>query len=103
MKLPKNSSRKEKKKIEILSVLPDELELLPWAGHMGSKMTEKILPIIDQSKTTLILPTPEIKRKNWYQNLLAANPDLAGQIAIHHSSIDFELRNWIEDNLASVI
>ena len=27
---------------------------------------------------------------------------MAGQIAIHHSSIDFELRNWIEDNLASV-
>ena len=39
--------------------------------------------------------------ENWYQNLLAVNPDLAGQIAIHHSSIDFELRNWIEDNLAS--
>ena len=92
---------KEKKKIEILSVLPDELELLPWAGHMGSKMTEKILPIIDQSKTTLIFTNTRNQAENWYQNLLAVNPDLAGQIAIHHSSIDFELRNWIEDNLAS--
>ena len=40
-------------------------------------MTEKILPIIDQSKTTLILPTPGNQAENWYQNLLAANPDLA--------------------------
>ena len=59
---------KEKKKIEILSVLPDELELLPWAGHMGSKMTEKILPIIDQSKTTLIFTNTRNQAENWYQN-----------------------------------
>ena len=76
--------------------MSDELELLPWAGHMGSKMTEKFFRLSTKARPLSFYQHPEIKRKNWYQNLLAANPDLAGQIAIHHSSIDFELRNWIE-------
>ncbi len=37
----------------------------------------------------------------WYQLLLDAYPDFAGQIAIHHSSIDAHLRIWIEENLSS--
>ena len=37
----------------------------------------------------------------WYQLLLNVYPDFAGQIAIHHSSIDAELRIWIEENLSS--
>ena len=37
----------------------------------------------------------------WYQLLLKEYPDFAGQIAIHHSSIDRELRIWIEENLSS--
>jgi ATP-dependent Lhr-like helicase len=37
----------------------------------------------------------------WYQLLLNAYPDFAGQIAIHHSSIDAHLRIWIEENLSS--
>ena len=92
---------REKKKTRIISVLPDEPELLPWAGHMGSKMVDKILPIIAQSKTTLIFTNTRAQAETWYMNLLEADPSLAGQIAIHHSSIDANLRIWIEDNLAS--
>ncbi|MFN2396304.1 MAG: ligase-associated DNA damage response DEXH box helicase [Bacteroidales bacterium] len=92
---------KEKKKTEILSVFPDELEILPWAGHMGSKMVDKIIPIIAESKTTLIFTNTRAQAETWYMNLLEAEPELAGQIAIHHSSIDAELRLWIEENLAS--
>ncbi len=92
---------KEQKKIEILSVLPDEIDLLPWAGHMGSKMVSKILPIIEESKTTLIFTNTRSQAESWYQNLLNADGNLAGQIAIHHSSIDGNLRTWIEDHLAS--
>ena len=37
----------------------------------------------------------------WYQALLATAPDLAGAIALHHGSIDMELRAWVEENLHS--
>ena len=42
------------KAIEIESILPDEIEKYPWAGHLGIKLAEKVLPVIQASKTTLI-------------------------------------------------
>ena len=87
------------KKIEIKSILPDDVETLPWAGHLGLKLAYKLLPIIAQSKTTLIFINTRGQTEMWYQHLLNLDPELAGQLAIHHGSIDFELRNWIEDAL----
>ncbi|TZF83984.1 ligase-associated DNA damage response DEXH box helicase [Pedobacter sp. BS3] len=87
------------KRVEIRSVLPDDIETLPWAGHLGLKLAEKLLPIIAKSKTTLIFTNTRGQAEVWYQHLLHIEPDLAGQIAIHHGSIDAELRLWIEDAL----
>ncbi|WP_439152696.1 ligase-associated DNA damage response DEXH box helicase [Winogradskyella sp.] len=92
---------KQKKKLDIISVLPDEIEVLPWAGHLGGKMVDKILPIIASNTTTLIFTNTRGQAELWYQLLLNAQPDLAGLLAIHHGSIDKKLRNWIEDNIAS--
>ncbi|WP_312824711.1 ligase-associated DNA damage response DEXH box helicase [Epilithonimonas sp.] len=92
---------KEHKKIEILPVFPDEVEILPWAGHLGQKLADKVVPIILQSKSTIVFTNTRSQSEMWYQLLLNVYPDFAGQIAIHHSSIDSELRNWIEENLSS--
>ncbi|ADY52033.1 ATP dependent helicase, Lhr family [Pseudopedobacter saltans DSM 12145] len=92
---------KEKKKIKILSVLPDEIEVLPWAGHLGAKLVEQVASIILKSQTTLVFTNTRSQSEIWYQLLLNQYPDFAGQIAIHHSSIDKDLRIWIEDNLNS--
>ena len=35
--------------------------------------------------------------ETWYQTLLDASPDLAGAIALHHGSIEKELRIWVEE------
>lgn len=85
------------KKIDIKSVLPDHIDLLPWAGHLGHKLAHKLLPIIHKSKTTLIFTNTRGQAELWYQNLLKLDENLAGLIAIHHGSIDYELRNWIEN------
>lgn len=92
---------KEHKKIDILSVFPDEVEILPWAGHLGAKLADKIVPIILESKSTIVFTNTRSQSEMWYQLLLNAYPDFAGQIAIHHSSIDAHLRIWIEENLSS--
>lgn len=89
------------KKIDIRSILPDHIDLLPWAGHLGHKLAEKLLPIIYKSKTTLIFTNTRGQAELWYQTLLALDENLAGLLAIHHGSIDYELRNWIEDALHS--
>ncbi len=89
------------KQTEIVSVFPDEIEKLPWSGHLGLKLISKIIPIIQKSKTTLIFINTRGMAEVWYQALLNNCPDLAGVIALHHGSIDRELRNWIEENLSS--
>lgn len=86
-----------KKKYEVVSVLPDEIEKYPWSGHIGVKLLPKALPIIEKSKSTLIFTNTRSQSEIWYQRLLEVAPDLAGVIAMHHGSIDKELRNWVED------
>jgi ATP-dependent helicase Lhr and Lhr-like helicase len=88
-----------KKQIEIESIFPDEIEKYPWAGHLGIKLVDKVIPIIKESGTTLIFINTRGMSEMWYQALLTASPDLAGAIALHHGSIEQELRLWVEDNL----
>lgn len=87
------------KAVEVISVLPDEIERFPWSGHLGLKMIEKVLPIIDASQSTLIFTNTRAQCEIWYQNLLEVQPDLAGAIAMHHGSLSRELRDWVENAL----
>ncbi len=87
------------KALEVQSILPDEIEKYPWAGHLGIKLAEKILPIIDESRTTLIFINTRGMSELWYQTLLTIAPHLAGVIALHHGSIEMELRTWVEEAL----
>ncbi len=89
------------KQIEVESIVPDEIEKYPWAGHLGIKLAHKIIPIIQESRTTLIFINTRGMSERWYQTLLDVCPDLAGSIALHHGSIDLDLRTWIEENLHS--
>jgi ATP-dependent Lhr-like helicase len=89
------------KRIEIESVFPDEIEKYPWAGHLGIKLVHKVIPIIEKSRTTLIFINTRGMSERWYQEILNASPDLAGAVALHHGSIDTELRLWVEEALHS--
>ncbi|HET9431257.1 MAG TPA: DEAD/DEAH box helicase, partial [Chitinophagaceae bacterium] len=89
------------KGLEIESILPDEIEKYPWAGHLGIKLADKVVPIIQQSRTTLVFINTRGMSEMWYQKLLDVSPDLAGSIALHHGSVDMELRTWVEENLHS--
>lgn len=89
------------KKISISSVYPDEIERYPWAGHLGLKLIEKVIPIIMESRTTLMFINTRGMSEIWYRSLLEVCPELAGSIALHHGSIEPELRSWVEDNLHS--
>jgi len=87
------------KNIQIESVIPDEIEKYPWAGHLGIKLAHKVLPILEQSKTTLIFINTRGMSEMWYQTLLNIAPELSGAIALHHGSIEMELRTWVEESL----
>ncbi|HEY0059969.1 MAG TPA: ligase-associated DNA damage response DEXH box helicase, partial [Flavisolibacter sp.] len=87
------------KKLVIDSILPDEIEKYPWAGHLGIRLAHKILPILAESRTTLIFINTRGMSEQWYQALLNIAPELSGVIALHHGSIENELRGWVEDAL----
>lgn len=87
------------KKINIHTILPETVERFPWAGHLGLNMKEYVLPVIRNSRSTLLFTNVRSQAELWYQQLLEAAPDLAGAIALHHSSIDMSTRMWVEENL----
>ncbi len=89
------------KEVQVESIIPDEIEKYPWAGHLGIKLIDKVLPIIASSRTTLLFINTRGMTETWYQSLLQVCPELAGAIALHHGSIDLALRNWVEETLHS--
>ncbi len=72
---------------------------IPGRVISGLRLIHKVIPILDRSKTTLIFINTRGMSETWYQSLLTVAPDLAGAIALHHGSIDMELRNWVEEAL----
>ncbi len=88
-----------KKEIDVETILPDEIDQFPWAGHIGIKLLEKVVPIIHSSQTTLIFTNTRAQCEIWYQKLLDADPELAGLMAMHHGSISRDIRDWVEEAL----
>lgn len=87
------------KKVEVISILPEKVENFPWAGHLGIKLLEKVIPIITSGKSTLIFTNTRAQCEIWYQKLLEVEPNLAGIMAMHHSSLSNEIRSWVENAL----
>ncbi len=76
-----------------------KLKNIPWAGHLGIKLAEKSFLSSAKARTTLIFINTRGMSERWYQTMLDVCPDLAGAIALHHGSIEHELRIWVEEAL----
>lgn len=87
------------KKTEVVSLVPDKVETMPWSGHLGARMVGQVCRIIEQSESTLIFTNVRSQCEWWYTRLIDAYPELAGILAIHHGSLDRGIRHWVEDAL----
>lgn len=101
--IPRNRIRLIKaqldKKIVIESVIPQNIEQFSWAGHLGLKLLPEVMAIVAKSKTTLIFTNTRSQSEIWYQAILDKYPEYAGVMAMHHGSLDNELRAWVEEAL----
>ncbi|MDZ4824038.1 MAG: ligase-associated DNA damage response DEXH box helicase [Flavobacteriales bacterium] len=88
-----------KKKTEVVSLMPQKVESIPWAGHLGSRMVKQVCDIIEGSESTLIFTNVRSQCEWWYKQIIEKYPELAGILAIHHGSLDKEIRHWVEDAL----
>ena len=89
-----------KKQIDVISILPDDVTEMPWAGHLGIRMAEKMIPVIHASRSSLIFTNTRAQCEIWYKRLLDLDPELAGVIAMHHGSLSREIRQWVEEAIS---
>ena len=91
------------KLLEIRSIIPKEIEKYSWSGHIGLKLLPEVMEIVAKSKTTLIFTNTRAQSEIWYQAILNKYPEYAGIMAMHHGSLDNELRTWVENALHAEI
>ena len=85
------------KKITVKSIIPKKMEAFPWRGHLGLHLLEEVIPIINNSKTTLLFTNTRSQCEIWFQKILEKHPEYAGEMAMHHGSINKETRVWVEN------
>lgn len=81
------------------SVIPARVDRFPWAGHLGLTLLPQVLDLIAASKSTLVFTNTRSQTERWFQEILEARPEWAGEIALHHSSLELKTRTWVENEL----
>jgi len=84
------------KDIVVDTLIPDHPSRFPWGGHLGLQMLPRVVEEIERHATTLVFTNTRSQAELWYQNMLDARPDWAGLIALHHGSLDKQVRDWVE-------
>ncbi|WP_082938969.1 DEAD/DEAH box helicase [Mitsuaria sp. 7] len=84
------------KTLVIDTLLPETAERFAWAGHMGLRMLPQVVEAIEASASCLVFTNMRSQAERWYRALLEARPDWAGVLALHHGSLDREVREWVE-------
>ncbi|HEX6070757.1 MAG TPA: ligase-associated DNA damage response DEXH box helicase, partial [Longimicrobiaceae bacterium] len=87
------------KEVVVDSLIPPVIERFPWAGHLGTQMLPQVVEAIEEGESAIVFTNTRSQTEIWYQAILAARPEWAGLIALHHGSLDRKTRDWVEDGL----
>jgi ATP-dependent Lhr-like helicase len=89
----------DEKAIEIQSILPTDIARFPWAGHLGLQMLGDVIRQVETARTTLIFTNTRSQAEIWFRAILQARSDWIGAIALHHGSLDRNIRGQAEELL----
>ncbi|HKH93395.1 MAG TPA: ligase-associated DNA damage response DEXH box helicase [Gemmatimonadaceae bacterium] len=87
----------ERKAVVVDALIPPVIERFPWAGHLGTTMVPQVVAAIEEAESTIVFTNTRSQTEIWYQGILAAKPEWAGSIALHHGSLDRKTRDWVEN------
>ncbi|MEM1107229.1 MAG: ligase-associated DNA damage response DEXH box helicase [Planctomycetota bacterium] len=87
------------KQIEITTLLPDDVDRFPWAGHLGITLLPKVLGVLEEAGSTLLFTNTRSQAEIWFNEITAKRPDWIGEVALHHGSINRKSRQLVEDRL----
>jgi ATP-dependent Lhr-like helicase len=85
--------------LEIETLIPDPMERFPWAGHMGMRLLPQVVAAIERAATTLVFTNTRSQAERWFEAIAAARPDWKKSLALHHGSVDRDLRTRAEAGL----
>jgi len=87
------------RRLEVTTLVPEPMERFPWAGHMGLRLLPQVIARIESAATTLVFTNTRAQAERWFESIARARPDWRGAIALHHGSIDRDLRQAAEAGL----
>jgi ATP-dependent helicase Lhr and Lhr-like helicase len=87
------------KEIELNCLPPDEIDSFPWAGHLGMAMVNKVINHLDLSCSTLLFTNTRNQAERWFSEILQLKPEWQKIMGLHHSSVDRETRQIIEEEI----
>ena len=85
-----------KKQTRIATLVPTTLERFPWSGHTGRRLVDQVVEAIDGAESTLLFCNTRSQVEIWFELIMSARPDWLGRVALHHGSLDRELREKVE-------
>lgn len=86
------------KRIEVETLLPDLIERYPWSGHLGTRLADAVIERIARG-TTLLFTNTRSQAELWFREIMRRRPDLLGRVALHHGSLDRQVRERVESLL----
>ncbi|MGZ6298832.1 MAG: DEAD/DEAH box helicase, partial [Parachlamydiaceae bacterium] len=90
-----------KREVILNAILPETIDKLPWAGHLGLHMVTLVLQELSLEHPTIIFTNTRSQAERWYQAILERKPEWKNFIGLHHSSIDLKTRESIEEGIKS--
>jgi ATP-dependent Lhr-like helicase len=87
------------KEYRVDTLIPDDVGRFPWSGHLGVKSLEGVLAAVQSARSTLLFTNTRSQAEIWFRAIQMARPDWLGQIALHHGSLDRDIRARVETML----
>ena len=87
------------RKTLISSVLPKPVEKFAWAGHLGLSQLRAVVDIASSARSCLVFTNTRSQAELWHEAIAAVWPHTPEGLAVHHGSLDRELRVQVENGL----
>ncbi|NPD26753.1 ligase-associated DNA damage response DEXH box helicase [Corallococcus exiguus] len=85
--------------VHVETLLPEEVDTFPWAGHLGFTMLPRVADWLDPAQSTLLFTNTRSQAERWFEGLRFLRPEWEHLLALHHGSIDREEREHVEGGL----
>ena len=87
------------RRMTVETLLPQQGERFPWAGHLGLSQLERVAQVLQRVRTSLLFTNTRSQAELWHRALQSVWLDDPATLALHHGSLDASLRAAAEAGL----